>query len=47
LIRWWVRRESHQSQDRAVLGRIRGYLNRRKYISNLLHEVDAALERAA
>ncbi len=39
--------EYDQSQDREVLGRIRGYLNRRKYISNLLNEVNVALERAA
>jgi molecular chaperone HscB len=39
--------EYDQSRDQEVLGRIRGHLNRRKYISNLLNEVNVALQRAA
>lgn len=39
--------EWDQSRDRAVLDKIRGVLNRRKYIQNLVRDVHQALEAAA
>jgi Fe-S protein assembly co-chaperone HscB len=40
-------REYDATGERDVLARIRAILNRRKYISNLVNEVNVALQRAA
>ncbi|MBI1898487.1 MAG: Fe-S protein assembly co-chaperone HscB [Acidobacteria bacterium] len=40
-------RNYDESRDRAVLARIRGVLNRRRYIGNLLRDVEKELEPAA